>query len=144
MTDPQPGDAQKAVFLADGSIEDECLTPGGKILKAFDDMKDDVDNLLAGEIDLMLLTKAFNALSTERRLKIMRLLMDSPEPVASSMIAAVAGIAEAPTSYNLTALVKAELVTRIPSGRWVFYTVNHATVKKLGQFFRLEIEDFSE
>jgi len=140
MTDPQPGDA-----IPVDMSEDDGLSMGGKINKAFHEHKAEMDVFLAeveaGTLDFPLFTKAFSALSTERRLKIMRLLMDSPEPVASSMIAAVTGVAEAPTSYNLTALVKADLVTRIPSGRWVFYTVNHATVEKLGRFFRLEIGD---
>ncbi len=98
---------------------------------AFEECKREND-LLIGQA---LLAETFGALSTIRRLKIMSVLLDSDKPVASSMIAAVTGLSEASTSYNLTALKKAGLVTPIPSGRWVLYTVNQETVEKVSQFF---------
>ncbi len=77
----------------------------------------------------------FHRFATPRRLQILRVLLDSDEPAASSTIAAVTGESEAATSFNLIRLAELGIVTRIPSGRWAFYVVNRPLMIVLKEYF---------
>ena len=74
-------------------------------------------------------------IATERRCKIIRVLLDAKEPVASSMIATITGTSEAATSFNLSVLLNAGVVTKIPSGRWGFYILNESILSIISEFF---------
>lgn len=80
-------------------------------------------------------------LGTERRCKIMRVLIDAEEPVSSSMIATLIDCSESATSFNLTTLLNAGLVIKIPSGRWAFYLVNPVVLTIITDFFKPQETD---
>ena len=77
-----------------------------------------------------------SVLSTERRCRILQLLIEADQPIASSMIASVLDMSEASTSYNLKAMLRAGVIIRIPSGRWVLYLVNQSILDNVMKFFK--------
>lgn len=87
------------------------------------------------EDDFELLAARLSCLATERRLLVLRILLDSSEALSSGTIAAVTGLTEARTSFNLMRLQEAQLVLRIPSGRMVFYAINRKAIEMIQSFF---------
>ena len=81
------------------------------------------------------LASMLRILSTERRVAILRTLLDSPDPLPSSTIAAVLGSTEAAASYNLRELAQAGLVRSQQSGRWVFYGPDREVIEKVFAIF---------
>ena len=92
-------------------------------------------------IDLHQVAKIFSVLSTERRCKIVRLLIDAQRPIASSVIATVTGETEATTSFNLTALREAKIVTAIRTGRWALYLIDPEVIGVIAEFFTVQETD---
>ncbi|MEK0324421.1 MAG: metalloregulator ArsR/SmtB family transcription factor [Nitrosopumilus sp.] len=82
--------------------------------------------------------RIFSVLSTNRRCKILRLLIDSEQPVNSSMIANIIGESDATTSFNLTALREAGVIGKVPSGRWAFYFVNPDAITAIANFLTVQ------
>lgn len=78
-------------------------------------------------------TNLFKALSTERRLKILMLLLEH-EQLHSGEIAQLANLADAITSECLTKLTAIGWLWRQPTPPWVYYGVNREVVKNVIDF----------
>jgi DNA-binding transcriptional ArsR family regulator len=81
------------------------------------------------------LASLLKALSTTRRIQIIRILLDAGEPVAMTTVAALLKLDEGQTSYNLSKLADVGLVLRQQSGRWVFFTINQVTMNEIRKFW---------
>ena len=81
------------------------------------------------------MSRILGVLATERRIQIMRVLLDSDEPVPSSVVGGIVGMDDGPTSFNLTKLAEVGLVTRNASGRWVFYSANRVVMEEVQKFW---------
>ncbi len=86
-------------------------------------------------MDTRALTNLFKALASERRVRIVKILMESERPIASSMLAELLEIPDGSTSHNLTKLYEVGLVNKIQSGSWVLYEINDEVLKVLRGFF---------
>lgn len=86
-------------------------------------------------MDNKALASMLRLLATERRVTILRMLLDSPEPLPSSTIASLLGVEDGPASYNLTELAESGLIKRQQSGRWVFYAPNRELLAKVFEIF---------
>src|SRR5664279_3236093 len=64
----------------------------------------------------------FSALGDPSRLKILRSLLDSKEPLSQGTVAEAAGLSQANASKHLTCLVRVGLVSREPEGNAVHFT----------------------
>jgi len=64
----------------------------------------------------------FSALGDASRLKILRSLLDSKEPLSQGAVAEAAGLSQANASKHLACLVRVGLVSREPEGNAVFFT----------------------
>jgi len=64
----------------------------------------------------------FSALGDPSRLKILRSLLDSKEPLSQGSVAEAAGLSQANASKHLTCLVRVGLVSREPEGNAVFFS----------------------
>ena len=64
----------------------------------------------------------FSALGDASRLKILRSLLDSKEPLSQGVVAEAAGLSQANASKHLTCLVRVGLVSREPEGNAVFFS----------------------
>jgi DNA-binding transcriptional ArsR family regulator len=65
--------------------------------------------------------RIFSALSDPSRLKLLRLLMASPEPMSQGVLAEAAGLSQANTSKHLVCLLQAGLVVRAREGNLVYF-----------------------
>ena len=65
--------------------------------------------------------RIFSALSDPSRLKLLRLLMASPEPLSQGVLAEATGLSQANTSKHLVCLVQAGLVTREREGNLAYF-----------------------
>jgi len=86
-------------------------------------------------MDLENIAQIFKRLSSTRRVKILRILIDAEAPLPSSTIAVVAAMSEAQASYNLVRMMDAGIVERIKSGRWSFYKISPVTLALLQNFW---------
>jgi len=66
-------------------------------------------------------SQIFGAMGDVSRLKILRALLDSKEPLCQGGVAEATGLSQANTSKHLVALVRAGLVVREPSGNLVYF-----------------------
>src|SRR5664279_6484054 len=64
----------------------------------------------------------FSALGDASRLKILRSLLDSKEPLSQGAVAEAAGLSQANASKHLACLVRVGLVSRDPEGNAVYFT----------------------
>ncbi len=64
----------------------------------------------------------FGALGDSSRLRILRALLDAPEPLSQGAVAEAAGLSQANASKHLACLVRVGLVARSPEGNTVFFT----------------------
>ncbi len=81
------------------------------------------------------LANILKTISTERRLDIIKVLMDSDEALPTTTIAALAGMPMAAASFNLVEMANDGIVLRRPLGRMVFYTVNRSLLEEVQTFF---------
>jgi DNA-binding transcriptional ArsR family regulator len=65
--------------------------------------------------------RIFSALSDASRLKILRLLMASPEPVSQGVLAEAAGLSQANASKHLACMLQAGLVEREREGNLAYF-----------------------
>ena len=65
--------------------------------------------------------RIFSALSDPSRLKLLRLLMASPEPMSQGVLAEAAGLSQANTSKHLVCLLQAGLVAREREGNQAYF-----------------------
>jgi DNA-binding transcriptional ArsR family regulator len=63
----------------------------------------------------------FGALGDASRLRILRALLDTKEPLSQGAVAETAGLSQANASKHLACLVRVGLVTREPEGNAVYY-----------------------
>jgi len=68
-------------------------------------------------------TGLFSALSDTSRLKVLRSLLDSPEPLSQGAVAKDSGLTQANASKHLSCLVRAGLVKRDPNGNTVYFSL---------------------
>ena len=73
----------------------------------------------------------FGALSDTSRLKVLRSLLDSKEPISQGAVAKEAGLTQANTSKHLSCLVRAGLVRRDPDGNTVYFSLAQPLVSNL-------------
>lgn len=76
------------------------------------------------------------ALSTERRIQILQLLMTHDSPVAAGVLAAKMDLSEGAISFNAGKLAEVGLLTKQASGRHVFYSPNKVVIRELIRFWR--------
>lgn len=74
------------------------------------------------------------AISTSYRLEILRILNDSPEALASSLIASMIGISDGQASANLLKLADSGILMRAASGNNRFYSINRQMLKDLNEY----------
>lgn len=86
------------------------------------------------------LANLFKALSNERRIRIMRFLLDSNEPLPVTTLSQMLNLPQGPVSWNLSILAKVGLVIRHPSGTWVLYSPNRTILKGMLEFFETKEE----
>jgi DNA-binding transcriptional ArsR family regulator len=65
--------------------------------------------------------RIFSALSDPSRLKLLRLLMASPEPLSQGVLAEAAGLSQANTSKHLVCLLQTGLVARERDGNLAYF-----------------------
>lgn len=85
-------------------------------------------------IDFDRIATVLKTISTERRLRILRVLLDSKGPMPTTNIAAATGLTEPQTSFNLTAMRVLGIVLRQMTGRWSFYEVNRGLFEDVARF----------
>lgn len=66
-------------------------------------------------------SKLFLALGDPSRLRILRCLLEAPEPMSQGALAEAAGLSQANASKHLAALVRVGLTLRQPEGNTVYY-----------------------
>lgn len=71
------------------------------------------------------------AIATERRIQLIQILCAADGPVPTSTLAALTGMGDAQTSFNLTHLRELGLVIRTTSGRWSFYQPNEELLQEV-------------
>jgi len=81
--------------------------------------------------DLISIAECLGRVATERRLRIIRVLLNCDTMLPVSTIAALAGLNNQQTSFNLTEMLKYGLVLRTTSGKWSFYTINLPVLQEL-------------
>lgn len=77
---------------------------------------------LANDMMIDEVSGLFGALGDASRLKILRALLDSKEPLSQGNLAEAAGLSQANASKHLGCLVRVGLVTRSPEGNTVFFS----------------------
>lgn len=80
----------------------------------------------------------FRVIATERRLTILRILLDADGPVSPSIISGVLGLDDGPVSYNMSELASVGLVSKAVSGRHTFWTPNRIVVQEILSFWQPE------
>ncbi len=86
------------------------------------------------------LANLMGAIANTRRVAILRLLLNTKEPLTMTFIAAHLGIQDGPTSYNLQKLVEVGLVSRTPSGKYAFFQINRTVMREIIRFWRKKPE----
>jgi len=82
------------------------------------------------------IAKMLKVLSTERRVQILDLLLNSPDALPLTTINHHLGIEiDGPVSANLKAMIEVGLVLKTPSGRYVFFEPNRVAIDELRSFF---------
>lgn len=76
---------------------------------------------LASDAMIDEVTCLFGAMGDASRLKILRALLESKEPLSQGGVAEVAGLSQANASKHLACLVRVGLVTRNPEGNTVLF-----------------------
>ena len=84
------------------------------------------------------LANVLRALSTERRIRALHLLLGSKDALTSGSIAACLEIDDQTCSYNLLKLKEVGLIIGYPSGPYVLYTPNRAVIDELHKFFEVK------
>jgi DNA-binding transcriptional ArsR family regulator len=82
------------------------------------------------------LANLMSAIANPRRVAILRLLLNTKEPLTMTFIAAHLGIQDGPTSHNLQRLVDVGLISRSPSGKYAFFQVNRSVMRDIIRFWR--------
>jgi len=73
----------------------------------------------------------FSALSDTSRLKVLRSLLESKEPLSQGAVAKGAGLTQANASKHLACLVRAGLAKREPDGNTVYFSLVMPLVSNL-------------
>jgi DNA-binding transcriptional ArsR family regulator len=73
----------------------------------------------------------FSALGDTSRLKVLRSLLDSKEPLSQGAVATNSGLNQANASKHLSSLVRTGLVRRDPDGNTVYYSLVQPLVSNL-------------
>lgn len=82
------------------------------------------------------LANLMSIMATERRVGILKILLEAKEPVGLSMLSGMLDIKENILSSNLSELSKVGLVFRRPQGKFVFFEVNRELMLGLIRFWR--------
>lgn len=72
----------------------------------------------------------FKSLSDPIRLEILKKLY-SADSICVCELTNIANLSQSKLSYHLKLLLSANLITRIPNGKWNFYSVNKTELEKV-------------
>lgn len=89
-------------------------------------MKTSLTDPMIDEVSLL-----FGALGDVSRLKILRALLESGEPLSQGTVAECAGLSQANASKHLACLVRVGLVQRHPAGNAVYFAPAQPMVSEL-------------
>jgi ArsR family transcriptional regulator len=73
----------------------------------------------------------FKALADPHRVKIVNLLVTSPDPVCVCEFTGPLGLSQPTVSHHLKKLVQAGLLEREQRGTWAYYSLNHDALSRL-------------
>lgn len=82
---------------------------------------------MENNIDLNLI---FKALSDPIRLEILKKLY-SADSICVCKLTTTVDLTQSKLSYHLKLLLSADLITKIPQGKWNFYSVNKEVIEKV-------------
>lgn len=82
------------------------------------------------------LANLLRVLGNEDRLNILKMLMDSSDPLPSSLIAQLSNQPDSSASDNLMRMAELGIVLRQPMGRYVFYAPNRSLIKEIFDYFK--------
>ena len=71
------------------------------------------------------------ALADPNRVRIVNLLAANPQPVCVCDLTEPLGVSQPTVSHHLRTLLDAGLVQRERRGTWAYYSLNHATLRRL-------------
>lgn len=83
--------------------------------------------------------RRFQALADPTRLQIVRLLAEQSEPLCVCWIESAFGLTQSGVSYHLRVLREAGLVTTQRRGTWIYYRLDPARLRALGQLIELPV-----
>jgi ArsR family transcriptional regulator, arsenate/arsenite/antimonite-responsive transcriptional repressor len=75
--------------------------------------------------------RLFKALADPHRVKIVNLLVTSPDPVCVCEFTGPLGLSQPTVSHHLKKLVQAGLLEREQRGTWAYYSLNHDALSRL-------------
>ena len=90
------------------------------------------------EQEAELTATVFKALGDPNRVRIVNLLMNTPEPICVCDLTPELGLSQPTVSFHLKKLVQAGLLDREQRGVCAYYRINREALARLATIFRLE------
>lgn len=76
------------------------------------------------------------AMSSPVRIVILKLLLESSDPVPSSVLEGITGLTANKLSYNITEMCEIGLVLRSVQGRHAYFSINRLFLREMIKFWR--------
>lgn len=87
------------------------------------------------EAEATVTARAFKALADPHRVRILNLLVNSPEPVCVCDITDHIALSQSTTSFHLKKLTSAGLLERRSEGTWAYYSIARDSLRHLRDVF---------